>query len=169
MDKTPESPLDSKEIKPINPKGNQSWILIGRTDAEAEAPIIWPPHMKSQLIGKDPDAGKYWGQEERGNCRRWDGWMALPTQWTWVGANSGREWRTAMSGMLQSMGSQRIRHDLVTDQQKSLLTFCLNILSIIECGLRSLQYGRTDVSFSLQFCQCSLYTCRWSVIGWIYL
>ena len=66
MDKTPESPLDSKEIKPINPKGNQSWILIGRTDAEAEAPIIWPPHMKSQLIGKDPDAGKYWGQEEKG-------------------------------------------------------------------------------------------------------
>ena len=125
--------------------------------------------VKSQLIGKDPGAGKYWGQEERGDCRGCDGWMASPTQWTWVGANSGREWRTAMSGMLQSMGSQRIRQNLVTDQQKSLLTFCLNVLSIIECGLGSLRCGRTGVSFSLQFCWCSLYTCRRSVTGWIYL
>ena len=62
--KTPESPLDSKEIKPINPKGNQSWILIGRTDAEAEAPILWPLDEKSQLTGKDP--GRDWGQEEKG-------------------------------------------------------------------------------------------------------
>ena len=62
--KTLESPLDSKEIKPVNPKGNQSWIFIGRTDAEAEAPIFWPPDAKSQFIGKDPDAGEDWGQEE---------------------------------------------------------------------------------------------------------
>ena len=59
------SPLDSKEIKSVNPKGNQSWIFIGRTDAEAEAPISWPPDAKSRLIGKDPDARKEWGQEER--------------------------------------------------------------------------------------------------------
>ena len=58
-----ESPLDSKEIKPVNPKGNQSWIFIGRTDAEA--PILWPPDVKSRLIGKDPDAGKDWRQEEK--------------------------------------------------------------------------------------------------------
>ena len=66
--KTLESPLDSKEIKPVNPKGNQSWIFIGRTDAEAEAetPILWPPDEKSWLIGKHPDAGKDWGQEEKG-------------------------------------------------------------------------------------------------------
>ena len=57
--------LDSKEVKPFNPKGNQPWIFIGRTDAEAEAPIIWPPDMKSQLIGKDPDAGKDWMQKEK--------------------------------------------------------------------------------------------------------
>ena len=62
--KTLESPLDSKEIKPINPKENQPWIFIGRTDAEAEAPTLWPPNMKSWLIGKDPDAGKDWGQEK---------------------------------------------------------------------------------------------------------
>ena len=58
LKKTLESPLDSKEIKQVNPKGNQSWIFIGRTDIEAEAPIFWPPDVKSQLIGKDPDAGK---------------------------------------------------------------------------------------------------------------
>ena len=60
-----ESPLDCKEIKPVNPKGKQSWIFIGRTDAEAEAPILWPPEAKNWLFGKDPDAGKNWRQEER--------------------------------------------------------------------------------------------------------
>ena len=61
-----ESPLDSKEIKPVNPKGNQPWIFIGRTDTEAEAPMLWPSVVKSRLIGKDPDAGKDWWQEEKG-------------------------------------------------------------------------------------------------------
>ena len=62
---TLESPLDCKEIQPVNPKGNQSWIFIGRTDTEAEAPILWPPDAKSWLTGKDPDAGKDWGHEEK--------------------------------------------------------------------------------------------------------
>ena len=66
LEKTLESPLDCKEIQPIHPKGNQSWIFIGRTDAEAEAPILWSPDAKSWLIGKDPDAGKDWRQEEKG-------------------------------------------------------------------------------------------------------
>ena len=66
LEKTLESPLDSKEIPPVHPKGNQSWIFIERTDAEAETPILWPPDVKSWLIGKDPDAGKYWSQEEKG-------------------------------------------------------------------------------------------------------
>ena len=61
-----ESPLDCREIQPVHPKGDQSWVFIGRTDAEAEAPIFWPPDAKSRLIGKDPDAGKDWGQEEKG-------------------------------------------------------------------------------------------------------
>ena len=64
LEKTLESPLDSKEIKPVNPKGNQPWIFIGRTDAGAEAPVLWPPDTKNQLIGKDPDAGKDWGQKK---------------------------------------------------------------------------------------------------------
>ena len=66
LEKTFESPLDGKEIKSVNPKGNQSWIFIGRTDTEAEAPIHWPPEAKNWLIGKDPDAGKDWRQEEKG-------------------------------------------------------------------------------------------------------
>ena len=66
LEKTLESPLDWKEIKPVNPKGNQSWVFIGRTDAEVEAPILWPPDVKRWLIRKDSDAGKDWGQEEDG-------------------------------------------------------------------------------------------------------
>ena len=66
LEKTLESPLDYKQIKPVNPKGNQSWIFIGRTDAEAKAPILWPHDLKSRLLRKDPDAGKDWGQEEKG-------------------------------------------------------------------------------------------------------
>ena len=66
LEKTLDSSLDSKEIKPVNPKGNQPWIFSGRTDAEAEAPILWPPDVKSWLIWKDRDAGKDWGQEEKG-------------------------------------------------------------------------------------------------------
>ena len=66
LEKTLESPVDSKEIKPVHPKGNKSWIFIGKTDAEAETPIFWPPDGKNWLIGKDPDAGKDWRQEENG-------------------------------------------------------------------------------------------------------
>ena len=65
-EKTHESPLDHKEIQPVHPKGNQSWILIGRTDVEAETPILWPPDAKNWLIGKDPDSGKDWRWEEKG-------------------------------------------------------------------------------------------------------
>ena len=66
LEKTLESPLDCKEIQPVHPKGNQSWVFIGRTDVEAETPILCPPDVKSWLIWKDPDNGKYWGQEEKG-------------------------------------------------------------------------------------------------------
>ena len=66
LEKTVESPLDCKEIQPVHPKGDQSWVFTGRTDAEAETPILWPPDAESCLTGKDPDAGKDWGQEEKG-------------------------------------------------------------------------------------------------------
>ena len=108
-------PKDCKEIQPVHPKGNQYWIIIGRTDAEAEALILWPPDAKNWFIGKDPDAGKNWRQEEKGT-RGWDGWIASSTQWTWVWASSRRWWRTGKPGRLQSVGLQRVRHDWATEQ-----------------------------------------------------
>ena len=66
LEKTLESPLDCKEIQPVHSKGDQSWVFFGRTDATAETPVLWPPHAKSWLIGKDSDAGRDWGQEEKG-------------------------------------------------------------------------------------------------------
>ena len=79
LEKTLESPLDCKEIQPVHPKGNQSWIFIGRTDSEAETPVLWPPHAKNWLIGKDPDAGKDWRQEEKGmtvdEMVEWHHWL----------------------------------------------------------------------------------------------
>ena len=103
LENTLESPLDCKEIKPVLPKGNQSWIFIGRTGVEAETPVLWWPDAKNWLIGKDPDAGKDWGQGGEGDNRGWDGWMASPTQWTWVWINSGSWWQTGRPGVLQSM------------------------------------------------------------------
>ena len=94
---------NSKEVRPVHPKGNQPWLLIGRTVAEPEAPILWQPDAKNWLIGKDPDAGKDWRRE--GDDRGWDGWMASPTQWTWVWASSRRWWKTGKPGLLESMRS----------------------------------------------------------------
>ena len=87
LEKTLESPLDSKEIQPVNLRGNQSWIFIGRTDAEAGAPVLWPHDAKSWLIWKDPDAGKDWGQEEKGMTEvemvGWHHWLnGLGLVWT---------------------------------------------------------------------------------------
>ena len=66
LEKTLENPLDCKKIQPVHSKGDQSWVFIGRNDAKAETPVLWPPHVKSSLVGKDPDAGRDWGQEEKG-------------------------------------------------------------------------------------------------------
>ena len=118
LEKTLESPLDCKEIQPVYPKGNQSWIFFWRTDVET--PILWPPDAKNWLIWEDPNAGKDWRQEEKGITEdemvEWrDGWMASLTQWTWVWVNSGSWWWTGRPGMLQSMGLQRVRHDWATE------------------------------------------------------
>ena len=104
------SPLDSKEIQPVHSKGNQSWMFIGRTDAEAETPILWPPDVKNWLIWKDPDTEKDWRWEEMGTTR-WDGCMTSLTRWTWVWVSSGSWWWTGRPGVLQSMRSQRVGRD----------------------------------------------------------
>ena len=66
LEKTLEGSLDCKDFQPVHHKGDQSWVFIGRNDAKAETPVLWPPHVKSSLVGKDPDAGRDWGQEEKG-------------------------------------------------------------------------------------------------------
>ena len=92
LEKTLESPLDCKEIKPVDPKGNQSWIFTGRTN-EAETPILWPPDMKSWLNGNKPWCWETLKPGGEGDNRGWDGWMASPTRWIWAWASSREVWR----------------------------------------------------------------------------
>ena len=107
LEKTLESPLDSKEIPPVHPKGDLSWVFIGRTDVEAETPILWPPDAKSWLIWEDPDAGKDWGQEEKGmtedEMAGWHHWLdGHEFEWTpGVGDGQGG-WRAAVHGVTKS-------------------------------------------------------------------
>ena len=110
LEKTLESPLDCKEIQPVHPKGDQSWVFIRRTATEAETPILWPPYAKIWLIGKDPDAGRDWGQEEKGTT---EDEMA-----GWHHRLDGHEfrWWTGRPGVLRFMGSQRVGHDWVTER-----------------------------------------------------
>ena len=108
LEKTLESPLDCKEIQPVHPKGDQSWVFIGRIDAEAETPILWPPDVKSWLIWKDPDAGKDWGQEEKGKTEdQMAGWHH------WLNGH-GFGWTVGVGDGQGDLGSQRVGHDWVT-------------------------------------------------------
>ena len=112
LEKTFESPSDCKEIKPVSPKGNQPWIFIGSIDAEAEAPILWPPDEKGRLIEKDPDAGKDWRQEEKGTTE--DEMVG------WHHQVDGHEFEQALGvgdrqASLTSMGLQRVRHNQATE------------------------------------------------------
>ena len=103
LEKTLESPLSCKEIQQGNPKGNQYRIFIGKTDDEAETPILWPPDEKNWLIREDPDLGKDWRQDEKG-MTGWDIWIMLPAWWTLVWANSGSYWWTGKPGILHQFG-----------------------------------------------------------------
>ena len=127
LEKTLESSLNWKEIKPVNPQGNQPWIFIGRTDAKA--PILWPPDAKNWLIGKDPDAGKDWGWEEKGTTEdEMVGWLHSLTRWTWVWVNYRSWWWTEKPGVLQSMGLQRVRHNWATELNYCLTSAQLTVL-----------------------------------------
>ena len=128
LEKTLESALDCKEIQTVHPKGDQSWVFIGRTDAEAETPILWPPDVKNWLIGKDPDAGKDWRQEDKGktedemvgwhHCLKGHEFEQAPR----VGDEQGKP------GVLQSMGWQRVRYDWETQ-------CCVNFCHTARCPL----------------------------------
>ena len=132
LEKTLENRLDCKEIKPINPKGNQSWMFIGRTDAEAETPILWPPDAKNWLTGKDPDAGKDWRQDEKGGNRGQDGWMAPLTRWKWVWTSSGswwwhrESWCAAVHGVAKSQ-------TWLSDWTELILFLIIMIISLVPC------------------------------------
>ena len=115
LEKTLESPLDCKEIQPVHPKGNQSFIFIGRTDVEAETPIPWPHHAKELTHWKRLWCWEGLGAGGEGDDRGWNGWMTSPTGWTWVWVNSGSWWWTGRPGVLRFMGSQRVGHDWVTE------------------------------------------------------
>ena len=123
LEKTPESPLDCKEIQPVHSEGDMPWNFFGMNDAKAETPVPRSPHEKSWLIGK-----RLWCWEglragEEGGDRGWDGWMASRTRWTWVWVNSGRWWWTGRPDVLRFMGSQRVGHDWVTELNWTDLEF----------------------------------------------
>ena len=107
LQKTLESPLDCKEIQPVHSKGDQPWVFFGRNDAKAETPVLWPPHAKSWLIGKDSDAGRDWGQEEKGTTEdEMAGWHhqlnGREFEWT-PGVGDGQEaWRGVIHGVAES-------------------------------------------------------------------
>ena len=133
LEKTLESLLDSKEIKPVNPKGNQPWIFIGRPDAKAEV-LNTLPWCEELTHWKRPWCWERLKARGEGNNRGWDSWMASLTQWTWVWANSGRWWRTGKPGTLQFMGLQRVRHNWVTEQQQQMVTWSYWVKSEWEGG-----------------------------------
>ena len=130
LENTLASPLDCKEIQPVLPKGDQSWMFIGRTDAEAEAPILWPPHAKSWLTGKDPDAGRDWGQEEKGTTEDemagWHHWLdAHEFGWTsGVGDGHGGLACCNLWGHKESDTTEQLNWtDAVSKTKKLLLQF----------------------------------------------
>ena len=150
LEKTLQSPLDIKEIKAVNPKGDQSWISIGKTDAEAEALIPQPSDAMSRLIGKDPTHWKRpWCWERlkargEGVDKGPDGWMASPTQWTGVRANFETWWRTGKPRLLWSMGSQtdtteRLNNNNEIEQMQNNFRDKLSKLDIISNGKKTIK------------------------------
>ena len=167
LEKTFESPLDSKEIKPVNPKGTQPWIYIGRIDAEVKAPIFWPPDVKNWLTGKDPDAGQDWRQKEKGAAEdeivRW--------HTSSMDMNLSKLWETVEDRgacILQSMGSQTVRHNLAIEQWQHTLSILLLMDIWIVCSFDNYKCNIKNI--------CICFSCvslgipwSWSKVGYILL
>ena len=130
LEKTLESSLDYKEIQPVHPKGDQSWVFIGRTDVEkAETPILGHLMWRTDSVEKTLMLGNIEGRRRRTDeGREQDGWRASPTQWTWVWVNSGSWWWTGRPDMLWSMGSQRVGHNWVTELNSTQLNYDVKCL-----------------------------------------
>ena len=139
LEKTLVSPLDSKEIQWVNPKGNQPWIFIGRTDAEAEAPIHWPPDGKSQLIGKDLMLGKIEGWRKRDDSG-WDVWIALPTQWAWVWVSSVRRWNTGILACCSPWVTESDVTEALNNKGQGMALCRMGDKSVITGDTRLLEY-----------------------------
>ena len=178
LERTLESPLDCKEIKPVHPKGDQSWVFIGRTDAKAETPILWPPHVKSWLTGKD------WcwdglGARGEGDDRGWDGWMASLTWWTWVWVNSGSWWWTGRPDVLQFMGLQRVGHDWATELNWTELNWtecCSHIWTSSSQGSHEFEQAPEDSEGQGSLACCDSWGCKesdttewlnWTELNWL--
>ena len=132
LEKTFESPLDCKEIHPVHPRGNQSWVFIGRTEGEAETPILWPPDVKSWLIWKILMLGKIEGRRRRGR-QRMRCWMASPTQCTWVWASSGRWWRTGKTVCCSPWGQKEL--DTMGWQDNNMPFLSSRLLHTLTVGI----------------------------------
>ena len=155
LEKTLESPLDCKEIQSVHPKGDQSWVFIRRTDAEAETPILWPSHVKGWLIGKTLMLGGIGDRRRRGRQKtRW--LMASPTRWTCVWVNSGSWWWTGRSGVLWFMGSQRVGHDWATEMNGTELLWKSKSQDYLNRSLATYFTIGTLVSRILQLLQSTL-------------
>ena len=140
LEKTLASPLDCKEIQPVHPKGDQSWVFIGRTDAEAETPVLWPPHAKRLWCWEGLGAGG------EGDDRGWDGWMASLTRCTWVWVNSGSWWWTGRPGVLWFIGSQRFWQDW---KELNWIFFCIVFLRFSIIIIKLSANRDTSTSFFL--------------------
>ena len=142
LEKTLVGPLDCKEIQPVHPKGDQSWLFIGRTDAEAETPILWPPHGRVDSLKKTLMLGWIGGRRRGRQRMRWLDGISNSMHWVWM--NSGSWWWTGRPGVLRFMGSQRVGHDWVTELNTLVLpvhqkcwthshsTFCMKVF-VSQC------------------------------------